>query len=394
MTKFTEVAAGTDDESLIRRENPLYERTREIRNPFVRDYTRVLHSGAFRRLKHKTQVFFNIANDHICTRMEHVLHVESVSANIASALGLNSDLTRAIALAHDLGHAPFGHQGETAIARLSREYLGEAFTHERHGLRTVDKLELLEDNREINRNLNLTYAVRDGIVSHCGEIDENNLVPRKERGDLGMFSEEQPAQPSTWEGCVVKISDKIAYLGRDIEDAVNLGFLTEDSRKRLRKIAGNINTTVIMYNMINDICDNSDPGKGIALSREGVEQLDEIKRFNYEHIYKNPRFEPYKAYCGLVLTQLFEYLKPFYDGENTIAGLRESVESPHNPKFLRNFYEWLPKFCEGETVRRYENAKLYSLANERDYIRAILDFISGMTDRYAVDCFNELITYS
>ena len=121
-------------EKLISRKSELYFRKDDIRTPFARDYTRVLHSMAYRRLKHKTQVFFNINNDHICTRMEHVNHVESVSSTIAKALGLNDELTKAISIGHDLGHAPFGHQGEVVLRKLSKKYLDQEFWHEQNGL--------------------------------------------------------------------------------------------------------------------------------------------------------------------------------------------------------------------------------------------------------------------
>jgi dGTPase len=219
---------------LIKRQDSLYERNDDIRSPFARDYTRVLHSLAYRRLKHKTQVFFNAAgNDHICTRMEHVQHVESVSNTIAKELGLNEELTRAIALAHDLGHAPFGHQGEDVIKKLAQEYLKKDFWHEQNGVYFVDDVELLEDNQTMLRNLDLTYAVRDGIISHCGEVDENSIYPRNELINLKKFDRAGKYQAVTWEGCVVKLADKIAYLGRDIEDAQRLGYLTCEGRKRL-----------------------------------------------------------------------------------------------------------------------------------------------------------------
>lgn len=128
--KFESVAtmpANSNWDILTSRTCELYSRRDEIRSPFARDYTRILHSTAYRRLKHKTQVFFNIANDHICTRMEHVAHVDSVSQTIAKSLGLNDELTKAIAMGHDLGHAPFGHQGEVVISDLSQKYLGERF---------------------------------------------------------------------------------------------------------------------------------------------------------------------------------------------------------------------------------------------------------------------------
>lgn len=273
---FKQVAATKDNPDwyeLIARENTLYGRDDEVRSPFARDYTRILHSMAYRRLKHKTQVFFNIDNDHICTRMEHVAHVESVSSTIAQYLGLNAELTKAIAMGHDLGHAPFGHQGESVIQKLSKKHLNKDFWHEQNGLYFVDRIELLEDNYRKFRNLDLTYAVRDGIISHCGEVDENGLRPRSNFMDLKTFSHSGQFQPITWEGCIVKLADKIAYIGRDIEDAVCLGFLDDMQKNELEKMAqindqNAINTTVIMHNLIIDVCKNSSPDKGICLSEK------------------------------------------------------------------------------------------------------------------------------
>ena len=158
-----------------KRENPLYTRKNEVRSEFLRDYTRVLHSSAFRRLKHKTQVFFSPQNDHVCTRIEHVLHVESIAVTIACALGLNEELTKAIAISHDLGHPPFGHKGERALDAMMKRDVGERFWHERNGLFFVDRIELLEDENRNKKNLDLTYAVRDGIISHCGESDDRGV---------------------------------------------------------------------------------------------------------------------------------------------------------------------------------------------------------------------------
>ena len=179
---FENVAANEKNEkwnNIIKREKELYKRNNDIRSEIERDYTRIIHSTAYRRMKHKTQVFFSPENDHICTRIEHVTYVESISHTIAKYLGLNIDLTKAIATAHDLGHAPFGHEGERVLSKISQRDLGEKFWHEKNGLDFVDKIELLEDNLKNEQNLNLTYGVRDGIISHCGEIDENALVPRK-----------------------------------------------------------------------------------------------------------------------------------------------------------------------------------------------------------------------
>lgn len=407
--KFLKVAATPENpnwEKFISREKELYSRTDDIRSPFNRDYTRILHSTAYRRLKHKTQVFFNIGNDHICTRMEHVGHVESVSSTIASALGLNTELTKAIAMGHDLGHAPFGHQGETVLKKLSEEYLGNSFWHEQNGLRFVDKIELLEDNYKKQQNLNLTYAVRDGIISHCGEVDENGIKPRDISVGIDKFDTAGKYQAATWEGCVVKMADKIAYVGRDIEDAINLGFLDQFAQNELLKMAkandqNALNTTVIMHNMIIDICKNSSPEKGIILSPQFNEQLKQIKKFNYEKIYRHERLRPFKRYSELVINQLFDTLLGMYDGKHTFKNLSEYRK--YTPKLIKHFEEFLAKYCNTVIVPKgelrqlsldCENEKIYDLLLTKEvYIQAIIDFISGMTDRFAIELFNELLEY-
>lgn len=393
-------------EQLINRQNDLYSRPDDIRSPFARDYTRILHSMAYRRLKHKTQVFFNIDNDHICTRMEHVSHVESVSTTIAKCLGLNEELTKAVSIGHDLGHAPFGHQGETVIKKLAGKYLNHSFWHEQNGLRFVDKIELLEDNYKVFRNLDLTYAVRDGIISHCGEVNDNGLFPRHEIISLDEFSSPGQYQAATWEGCVVKISDKIAYIGRDIEDAINLGFLDQTAQNKLLKMArandeNVMNTTVIMHNMIIDICRNSSPDNGISLSSQFFQQLKELTDFNYSYIYKHRRLQPFQHYSELVLSQIFELLLGCFDGKHTLDALEEMRK--FNPILVCSFQKWLARYCETEIVPsselralslQCENEKIYGdLSKQEVYIQAILDYISGMTDRFAIKSFNGLITY-
>ena len=407
--KFKSVAATSKNdnwEKLTARTVDLYSREDDVRSPFARDYTRILHSLAYRRLKHKTQVFFNIDNDHICTRMEHVAHVESVSHTIAKSLGLNDELTKAIAMGHDLGHAPFGHQGESVISELSKKYLGEKFWHERNGLRFVDKIELLEDNYKKSKNLDLTYAVRDGIISHCGEVDENGLIPRDDLIDLADFTNPGQYQPATWEGCVVKISDKIAYVGRDIEDAINLGFLNDRTKNDLLKMArandeNVLNTTVIMHNLIIDICENSTPEKGICLSPRFLEQINSIKDFNYKHIYGHERLVPFKEYSKLVINQILDVLKKTYDGRHSWSLIKDKKK--YYPLLMSSFDKWLARYCcvdiipEGELLEialNCENEKIYGkLEDEKIYIQAILDFISGMTDRFAIKVFNELLNY-
>ena len=222
---FKNVAINIDNpkwENVISRLQSLTSRSSDLRTAFDRDYTRIIHSNAYRRLKHKTQVFFSPENDHICTRSEHVTHVESISYTIASYLGLNTELTRAIAVAHDLGHSPFGHAGERILSEISKRDLGISFWHEKNGLNFVDSIELLEGHTGYKQNLNLTYGVRDGIISHCGEINENALKPRDEFINLDSYIYPNQYSPYTWEGCVVKIADKISYIGRDIEDAITL----------------------------------------------------------------------------------------------------------------------------------------------------------------------------
>ncbi len=383
----------------------LHEKKEDPRTPFERDYTRVLHSMAFRRLKHKTQVFYNIDNDHICTRMEHVSHVESVSSTIASALGLNAELTRAIATAHDLGHAPFGHHGESVLRELSKQHLGRDFWHEQNGLRFVDHIELLEDRHRMRRNLDLTYAVRDGIISHCGEVDENGLFPRDPAIPPEAFERPGQYNAATWEGCIVKLADKIAYIGRDIEDAMRLGFLDKAGEEILYEMAQSahadaLNTTVIMHSMILDVCRSSSPQAGIALSAEGAELLRALKAFNYEHIYTHPRLRTFEKYGELVLRQIFDTLLSCFEGDvwQNTGTLRHAY-----PRLADAFLVWLSQYVPAENVPEGElremaaqcgNEKIYAdLADPQTAAQAVLDFVSGMTDRFAITTFEEMLRF-
>ena len=397
---FREYASNennVDWKNHIEREIPLYQRKNDIRSEYERDYTRILHSLAYRRLKHKTQVFFNIGNDHICTRMEHVQHVESVSCTIAKYLGLNVDLTRAIAMGHDLGHAPFGHEGEVELTNIRNELGLDDFWHERNSLRIIDNIELLEDDSSNYQNLNLTYAVRDGIISHCGEVDDNGIIPRTEKIDLNKFTKSVEYQAYTWEGCVVKVADKIAYLGRDIEDAIRMDFIESKDLKELREISkvyGEkiINTTVIIHNFIISICENSSPEAGIRLSEEHNKMLKRIKDFNYRAIYKNPKFDVYRKYVALVIRSIYDTLIESYDGDNTINKLKEKVNV--YPTLIHDFCKYLKTYFSLEKDVRYKNKKIYGKLETREiYAQAIIDYISGMTDRYAIEIFNELLRY-
>ncbi len=392
---FAVTPAHPQYEALTARDVPLYERD-SMRDVFYRDYTRILHSSAFRRLKHKTQVFPHVESDHICTRMEHVLHVESVSTTIAESLGLSAHLTRAIALGHDIGHAPFGHQGEKIISNICEEALGERFWHEKNGLHFADNLELLEDPWRVEHNLALTYAVRDGILSHCGELDENGLRPRTELFDLASFDRPGAHQSATWEGCVVKIADKIAYLGRDIEDADALGFLGEEGREALRRLQADfsidaLNTTGIMHAMICDICQYSTPERGISLSPHCAELMNRTKELNYRYIYRHPRFEAFTRYAELVIREVFSALTNAYTGESFIPA--DPMLSERHPTLFGGFENFVKPYMD-RPLDGYANRKIYGdLADRRLHTRAVIDYISGMTDAYLIRAYGELVSF-
>lgn len=375
--------------NLIKRETELYSRNNDIRTEFERDYTRIIHSTAYRRLKHKTQVFFSPDNDHICTRIEHVIHVESIAYTIAKYLGLNVELTRSIATAHDIGHSPFGHQGERVLSELSIRDIKTPFWHEKNGLEMVDKIELLEDPKGNRQNLNLTYGVRDGIVSHCGEIDENQLKPRDEFIDLNNYKYPNQYPPYTWEGCVVKIADKISYLGRDIADAVALGLL-DGHLKELRKLLNCkegdvINNTVLINDLIFDLCKNSSPEKGLCFSKEMFKKINDIKRFNYNNIYHSEKLRPSNDYFRIVITGIYEALKSCYNDFERLEAL--------SPVLAKDFQDWLKNYWNLERDEKSQNAVIFDMKNEIDYYRAIIYYISGMTDNYAIAMYNQVIGF-
>lgn len=401
MKKFEKYATNPENpiwEKAIKRETTLYSRNNDIRNDFQRDYTRIIHSNAYRRLKHKTQVFFSPENDHICTRIEHVTHVESISYTIAKYLGLNTELTKAISVAHDIGHSPFGHQGEQILSEISKRDLNCSFWHEKNGLEFVDNIELLEDNNKYMQNLDLTYAVRDGIISHCGEIDENCIKPREDYIDLNDYVFPNQYAPFTWEGCVVKISDKISYICRDIEDAITLGILDEhvDDLFALLNITSKnepINNTIIINDLIRDLCENSSPENGLCFSNEALNLMNKIKEFNYKHIYLSKRLEPSRRYFSIVINEIYDLLKSTYDNVNTLNNLQ--VLSKTYPKlgngfinFIYNYYD----FGNRENLK-LKNKILFSIDNERDFYKAIIYYISGMTDNFAIEIYNEIIHF-
>lgn len=380
--------------------NSLYNRSDDVRSPFARDYTRILHCTAYRRLKHKTQVFFDTKNDHVCTRIEHVNHVNSISKTIAMELGLNSELTDAISIGHDLGHAPFGHKGEQVLNKIAVDNGNAIFWHEGNSLRFVDKIEILDSPTNKFKNLDLTYAVRDGILCHCGEIDEPMLSPRTCAVPLESICKSDKLFPYTWEGCVVKIADKIAYLGRDIEDALVLGVLCRDDKSKLFQIINKyikdevcLNNTVLIHSLVVDLCKNSNPDNGIKLSESHYALMCEVKEFCYTHIYRNEKVEIYKRFVDLVIRTLYEVLFPMISEWSNMDC--DTKFKKYYPSLSLEFFDYIRKYsvqhcCDNEYG---EIKKIYDLEMVEDRTQACIDFISGMTDKYAIRMFKDIISF-
>lgn len=405
--KFKDVAVylgNTKWKQSIRRERKLYKKNDDIRSEFSRDYNRILHCKAYRRLKHKTQVFYATQNDHVCTRIEHVTHVASVSYSIANYLGLNTELTNAIAIGHDLGHAPFGHEGEYILRKIATEELGKSFWHEKNSLFFVDKLETLPDLTNKDKNLNLTYAVRDGIISHCGEVNENAIFPRKEIICLEDIEKPNQYAPYTWEACVVKIADKISYLGRDIEDALTLKILDKEQISELSEIVAKIkkvkiwqiNNTILMNDFIINLCKMSTPEKGILFSEKYLNMINSVKTFNYKHIYKHKRLEYYSSLASLVINSIYSALAVLYAPKNKLT-VNLDLQEKIYPSLLGAFKYWLMKYSDIDLQQRkttkFSNMLVYDIENEKDYKMAILHYISSMTDLFAMKLFGELTRF-
>ncbi len=337
----------------------------DLRGDYFRDQTAIIHSTPFRRLKHKTQVFFSPQNDHICTRIEHVLHVSTIATTICKGLMLDVELAQAIALGHDLGHAPFGHVGEKVLNELTEQIGG--FVHEVHSLRVVDRL-----TRD-GEGLNLTYAVRDGIVSHCGEDFQKCLRPDDKEKDLDRISKRQAA-PLTYEGCVVRVADKIAYLGRDIEDAILMGIITnEDIPERLRRNLGTTNGEII-DTLVMDVVKTSQDTEEISFSDSKYELISELKEFNYNKIYNHPLLLEVDTAIGNIIKQLYLHLFEAYKRCGNDEAAYE--ELPYNVD--KNFGKFISK-----------RDRIYR--NEPHPEICVMDFVAGMTDSYALESAREII---
>ncbi len=342
------------------------------RTEYQRDVHRIIYSQPFRRLRHKTQVFFLPNNDHICTRIEHVLHVSSASRTVARHLQLNEDLTEAIGLGHDLGHSPFGHHGEDVLEKICQEnHIDISYQHEINGLRVVDKLAELD--RETKSGLNLTYEVRDGIISHCGEDFLHNLItPEKNNKNLEAIKTRKDAlMPITLEGCIVRFIDKIAYAGRDFEDAIKANLITEDDIPHgITQVLGKNNGEIIGC-LLNDLIETSKKYENtIGLSTEKFESLKALIDFNYKKIYKNPKVQKYEIQAEEAIRIIFE---------NLLDLLKE------NARFNKSYNDSIPVY---KTLHEFIKKIDYSSDERNETI--VLDFISGMTDNYVLKCIDEI----
>lgn len=293
-----------------------------LRTPFQRDRDRILHCKAFRRLKHKTQVFVSPAGDHYRTRLTHTLEVSQISRTVARALRLNEDLTEAVSLGHDLGHAPFGHIGEEALNSWLQRRTGRRFRHYEHSLRIVEKLE------RDGQGLNLTTVVRDGIVGHSGGA----------------------AQPKTLEGKIVRIVDRVAYINHDIDDALRAGALQESQLpKQSIAVLGRTSSERI-DKLVHDIVKHSEQTGEITQGQKVGEAMANLRDFMFEHVYLAEAAQRDQKRIERVLVTLADYyvdhLKQIPDQGNVLA---------------------------------------------LDDEQRVIDYVAGMTDRYAIRAFSQLM---
>ena len=292
------------------------------RTDFQRDRDRIIHSKAFRRLMHKTQVFLAPEGDHFRTRLTHTIEVSQIARTIARALNLNEDLTEAIALGHDLGHTPFGHNGEDVLNQIHPG----GFEHNVQSLRVADVLE----STSSRMGMNLTAEVRDGIVNHTG-----------------------PVKPFTLEGQIVKLSDRIAYINHDIDDAVRSGVISiDDVPKSSLELFGYSNRQRIDA-MVNDVIENSEGKDEIMQSEEFRKELLTLRSFMFKNVYKSSlvKKEEDLAKVGVVIKALYDY-----------------------------FLEHEDKLPED----------LQEVARTEGINEAVKDFVAGMTDRYALSLYTDL----
>ncbi|MCP4681002.1 MAG: HD domain-containing protein [Desulfobacterales bacterium] len=332
------------------------------------DTDRVLHSLAYSRYIDKTQVFYLIKNDHITHRVLHVQLVSKIARTIGRLLRLNEDLIEAIALGHDIGHTPFGHDGEKLLSALCESHGIGKFLHNIQSVRSLQEIE------KKGKGWNLTLQVLDGILCHDGELHSQALEPQKDKSFeiLDNEMERKGDDPSldTWpmtlEGCVVRMADSISYIGRDIEDAIRLGLIDrEDLPGECKEVLGDTNGTIV-YTLVEDLVTNSLDKAHVCFSARVGEALKKLKRFNEERIYKNAKVKEQTLKVELMFELLFEkYLKDV-ETENQASGVFGG--------FLKGMSsEYREKTSPAGIVR---------------------DFIAGMTDEYFLkQCHSNLIPH-
>lgn len=339
-----------------------HEASHPFRGPYSRDRDHILYSGSFHRYIGKTQVIYFAASfdEQLSNRSIHTLEVSQIARTIGKALKLNLDLIEAIALGHDLGHAPFGHDGEEILQEICQQREIGVFFHNIHSLRIVDKL------ADACKGMNLTFQVRDGILSHDGEIDEKYLKPDRDKTEIDLANycqkksreEEVQIAPATLEGCVVRMSDAISYVGQDFEDAIRIGILKKSELpKGIKRELGGSNTDII-NSLVTNIIINSYDCDEIIYSTNIAEKVFELKQFNVEKIYKNPGLKAKKT----KLKASFKYLF-----DRFLNDIRRGDEDS------LIFKEWI--FNRGKNKgANYVNSNLPE--------QVVVDYIASMTDRY------------
>jgi dGTPase len=338
----------------------------DIRPAFFHDADRIIHSRAFARYIDKTQVFTFFENDHITHRVLHVQIVSKIARGIGRSLGLNEDLIEAIALGHDLGHVPYGHEGEAVLDALSRENGIGCFCHNAQSARFLMELE------QGGRGLNLTLQTLDGILAHNGEVLDRTYAPAYGKTAGAFLSEynrcfTEPGaslgiRPMTMEGCVVRISDILAYVGRDFEDAILLHVTKRDRLPApVRERLGDNNRDIV-NTLVRDVVANSYGRDRIEFGGDIFKALRDLMDFNYENIYRNPLLKTQTAKIGNMFRQLFvAYVKDLAGAEGQTDFTKEFLTSM-GPEYL----------------------------DRTDPRRKAIDYISGMTDDYFNNQFKKL----
>jgi len=320
----------------------------EYRQDFSADSDRILNSLAFTRYIDKTQVFSLINNDHLTHRVIHVQLVSRIARTIGRYLGLNEDLIEAASLGHDIGHTPFGHDGERFLSKLTHEH-GAGFFH--HNLQSIQFLDRIEKK---GKGLNLSLQTMDAIICHNGETHTKQLVPQKNRSfddfDLMIRTIKQKKIcneiPMTMEGCVVRLADTISYIGRDLEDAIRLGLVKRQEIPDVSKqILGRTNGTIV-FNLVTDLISNSLDQPFTGFSEKVSSSLKTLKEFNYKHIYQNPVIKKHLSSIEDIFDFLFEkYLTALEKRDmqsiiftDFLNGMENGYRGNHsNPEIVRDY---------------------------------------------------------